>query len=321
MLQRDLNFGALLTFTDGEKLKDRSIPSGTAWSHAALPQRPAVTRVIKHVPRFPHDMNCVQFAAGGRVYPPLAQWVKVTERFRGGILKHLSVQITGNPRSHYGSLTPEQRNELALISGKDGEGNPLQGHQHAFFVFWPNGNGVPDRLVIWRRQPFTPQEIQALLTVSEHPISWACSVPDWSVRLVPLPFETPPPRGLRSEAGVWQSATPFVPPPGRHRFRKNGRERPDESPQQILIKLLQAGGKPSPEKITVFEDQEETSWVNLHETRQRRLLRTETRTPWVRPGYWLRLQFKESVGGPLLLGDSCHFGLGLFLPAREEIDC
>jgi CRISPR-associated protein Csb2 len=272
--------------------------------------------IEQRFPCFPNDLNCIQFAVGGYVYPPLARWIKVTERFRGRVLRHLSEQFTGSPRSHYSLLTPEQRNELALISGKDGEGNPLQGHQHAFFLLWPNDNGIPLQLVVWRQQPFTRQETQALLAASEHPISWASGVSDWSVRLVPLPFETPLPRGLLSESRVWQSATPFVPPPGRHRFRENGRERPGESPEHILIKLLQTRGKPLPEKITVFEDQEETSWVNLHETRQRRLLRTETRTPWVRPGYWLRLQFKEPVRGPLILGDSCHFGLGLFLPAR-----
>lgn len=309
-----LNFGALLAFTDSSELKGRSIPPGTIWYYAAIPQRPVVTRTVKPTPRFPDSLNCIQFAVGGRVYPPLAQWIKVTERFRGRVLKHLSAQITGNPRSHYGSLTPEQQNELALISGKDGGGNPLLGHQHAFFLLWPNGNGVPDRLVIWRRQPFTPQEIQALLATSEHPISWASGAPDWSVRLVPLPFETSPPLGLLFEARVWQSATPFVPPTGRRRFRKNGRVRIGESPQQMLIKLLQTEGKPPPSKVTPFNVQEETSWVNLHKTRQRRQLRTEARTPWVRPGYWLRVEFNEPVPGPLILGDSCHFGLGLFVP-------
>jgi CRISPR-associated protein Csb2 len=69
--------------------------------------------------------------------------------------------------------------------------------------------------------------------------------------------------------------------------------------------------------VTLFEDQEGTPWVNLHETRQRRQLRVETCTPWTRPGYWLRIEFKEPIQGPLIFGDSCHFGLGLFVPARH----
>lgn len=317
MPQRGLHGSELRAPTDRKELKDRSISPGTAWCFAATPQRSEVTRVIKHVPRFPAGLNHVQFAVGGRVYPPLARWVKVTERFRGRVLRYLSRQITGNPRSHYDLLTPEQRHTLALISGKDGDGRPLYGHKHAFFLLWPDTNGTPSRLVVWRRLPFAEYELNALVLASEAPLSWASGGPDWSVRLVPLPFETRPPLGLIAEARLWRSATPFVPPAGRHRFRKNGCARPNESPEHILIKLLRLEGKPLPEKITVFEDQEETSWLNLHETRQRRQLREKTRTPWIRPGYWLQLEFRESVQGPLILGDSCHFGLGLFVSAER----
>lgn len=312
----DIDLKALLATTDSETLKGRSVPSGTAWHYAALPQRPTVTRAVQYAPRFPDDLNCLQFAVGGRVYPPLARWVKVTERFRGYVLKHLSAQITGDYRTNYGRLTPEQREELALLSGKDGEGYSLQGHQHAFFVLWPSETDIPNRLVVWRRQPFTSQEIQALLAASEHPISWSNGAPDWFVRLVPLPFETPPPRGLTSEARVWQSAVPFVPPSVRHRFRKNGRLRPGETPTQLLGRLLQAGGKPLPSKVTIFDNQERIAWISLHETREQRRKRAELRTPWVRPGYWLQIEFKEPISGPLILGDSCHFGLGLFVPVQ-----
>lgn len=296
--------------------EDTPVPLGRVWHYTAPPQRLGVARALSSRVRFVDSPNYVQFAVGGRVYPPLAKWIKITERFRGQVLKHLSAQLTGNPWSHYGLLTPEQRDELALISGKDGEGHPLRGHQHAFFILWPDSNGVPTRLVVWRRQPFSSQEVQALLAASERPISWGNGAPEWAVRLVPLPFEMSPPSSLLSEARVWQSATPFVPPAGRHRFRENGRLRPGESTERVLVKLLQSEKKPVPNKVTIFEDQEGTSWVNLHETRQRRQHRMENRTSWVRPGYWLRIEFEESVRGPLMLGDSCHFGLGLFIPAE-----
>lgn len=32
----------------------------------------------------------------------------------------------------------------------------------------------------------------------------------------------------------------------------------------------------------------------------------------MRPGHFFRLTFPESVAGPLCVGHSCHFGLGLF---------
>jgi hypothetical protein len=55
-------------------------------------------------------------------------------------------------------------------------------------------------------------------------------------------------------------------------------------------------------------------WVKLHETaamrRDRRL--GENRTPNVGPGYHLRVTFEDEFTGPLILGDSAHFGLGVF---------
>jgi CRISPR-associated protein Csb2 len=253
---------------------------------------------------------------GGRVYPPLRRWIKVAERFRGQVLTQMSRQLTGEPRAHYGVLTPEQREAVALFSGKDSAGHPLCGHQHAFFLIWPDANGLPTRLIVWRRQPFTSAEVQALMAAAQRLIAWEDSAPDWALRLVPLPFETPPPSGLLAEARVWQSATPFVPHAGRHHFRRNGRARPNESPEHLLVRLLQLEGRPLPERVTSLEECEEARWIYLHETRQRRRLREESHTPWVRPGYRLRVTFQEPVRGPLILGDSAHFGLGLFMPAE-----
>ena len=33
-----------------------------------------------------------------------------------------------------------------------------------------------------------------------------------------------------------------------------------------------------------------------------------------RPGLGLRLEFTEAIDGPLLLGQLCHFGYGIFVP-------
>jgi len=317
--QNNLNLAALLAFTDGEELRGRAIPPGTAWYYAAIPQKPIVAGAVKHAqPIDNNSLNSIQFAVGGRVYPPLDRWVKLTERFRGRVIRHLSEQMTGDPRSHYGRLTPEQRDTLALISGKDGAGRPLHGHQHAFFLLWPDDNARPTRLIVWRRQPFTAREVEALTMASAYPLSWENGVPNWSVHTVPLSLDTPLPAAFIAEARVWRSVTPFVPPAGRHRFRKNGRERSGESPEHLLTKLLQKAGKPAPNKVTLIQGQGEMCWMNLHETRQRRQLRKEIRTPWVRPGVLLQIEFEKSVHGPLVLGDSSHFGLGLFVPAGIE---
>jgi CRISPR-associated protein Csb2 len=312
---RALDLSVLLAATDGKELRGRSIPPGTAWYYAQLPRPPQTVIFTLHRQRHPKQLHCIQFAVGGRVFPPVRRWVKVTERFRGWVIRHLAMAIEPESRGRYDLLSVAQREKLALICGKDGQGQRLYGHCHAFFLLWPDDHGLPTRLLVWRHDPFVDEEIEALLAASERPISWNDGTPEWELRLVPLPFETPPPYGLPGESRVWKSATPFVPPAERHRFRKNGRARPGESPEHILTKLLQAEGKAAPACVKSLEEHGEVTWVMLHETRRRRLGKEDSRTPWVRPGFYLRVEFHDPLSGPLILGDSCHFGLGLFVPA------
>lgn len=309
-----LDLAMLLAATDDKELAGRSVPPGTNWFYAQLPRRPVITAPVIHRTKQGGQMNHLQFAMGGRVYPPLRHWVKVTNRFRGSVLRELINLIAPEARGRYDRLTAEQCEQVSLMSGKDAEGRPMQGHRHTFFLLWPDENGLPARLIAWRSTPFTDKETEALYAASEHLLWWDDGLPEWRVRLVPLPVETPVPSGLSGTARVWESATPFVPPAQRHRFRKNGRERAGESVERLLQKMLLDEGKPAPSKVAVLNGYENAEWVTLHQTRDRRLLKAENRTPWVRPSFRARLEFSQPISAPLILGDSCHFGLGLFLP-------
>jgi CRISPR-associated protein Csb2 len=310
---RPLSLAVLLAASDDKELKGRSIPPGTAWYYAQVPRQPVSSAPTATDTRHPDTLFYLQFAVGGRVLPPLRRWVKVAERFRGRVVRRFAQTIAPDSQGRYNLLTPIQKNELALICGKDAGGQPLRGHRHAFFLPCPDKDGLPTRFIVWRSSPFTADEVEALLAASEHPISWDDRTPEWRVQLVPIPSTTPVPAGLLTESFVWESATPFVPPAERHRFRKNGRPRPGESLERIVTKLLQARGKPAPAHVAQIQHRHELTWVALHETRSRRLARIDSRTPWARPGFWLRLEFETPVSGPLVLGDSCHFGLGLFV--------
>jgi CRISPR-associated protein Csb2 len=292
--EHPLDLAVLLAATDSKELKGRSIPPGTAWYYAQLPRRTVSASPIIHRMKYPDHLHCIQFAVGGCVYPPLRRWVKVTSRFRGRVIRCLGQIIAPASQGRYDLLTPAQKDDLSLICGKDGQLQLLRGHRHAFFLLWPDENGFPTRLIAWRSSPFTTDEVKALLAASEYPVSWDDSTPDWNVRLIPLPYETPAPIGLFGEARVWSSVTPFVPPSDRHRFRKNGRE------------------------VIVTKEGQNAQWVNLHETRERRMLKADNRTPWVRPGFSVCVEFPSLVAGPLLIGDSCHFGLGLFVANWQE---
>jgi CRISPR-associated protein Csb2 len=253
----------------------------------------------------------MQFAVGGRVYPPPARWVRVAERFRGRVIQTSAARMSGSPRAHYGSLSAAQKDELVLLTGKDATGAAVKGHPHAYFLLRPDSEGNPTRLIVWRHgKPFTAAEVDAMLEASEAPVSWEIGVPDWKLRLVPLPERTALPSDFGGPSHVWSSVTPFVPPVGRRRFRENGRLRTGETVERVAAKLLEAGGWPTPARVVV--DPERTVWVSLHETRERRFAREQTRTPLVRPGSHLLIEFDVPVTGPIVIGDSSHFGLGQF---------
>jgi len=297
-----------LLWPTGEMMS-KPTPPGTRWYYAALPRLPSRTPIPPLRVTHPSGLHCIQFAVGGRVLPPMHSWVRLTERFRGRVIKELAKLISPNSKGEYQLLDDHHRRKLSLISGKDEHGKPLSGHRHAYFLLWPDENGYPTRLLAVRGDPFTHEEIEAMLRASERPIAWDYNSPEWKVRLVPMPFGVKPPKGLFAKSRVWKTITPFVPPAERHRFRK-GRERSSESIERIVTKLL--NGKASPSYVEITSRSE---WVKLHETLERRRLRVKSHTPWVRPGYHLKITFQEEVSGPLILGDSCHFGLGLFIPA------
>lgn len=320
-----LDLEVVLAITDDRLMAGRSIPPGTKWYYARLPERPRLSRVPTPPRRYPEGLHVIQFAIGGRVFPPLDRWIKIAERFRGGVLKACAQRMLDDPAARHRDLTPEQKASLRLLSGKDERGKPLPGHQHIYFVVCPDTNGDPTRLLCYRASPFEPHEINVLLQASRGQYSWESGNPDWFLRFVPLPFSTTLPRGFDPKpARVWISKTPFVPPGNRHRFRKNGSERKGEMPDQLLRKLLLKQGFPEPERIESLSGGEPVDprslaggsrireWVGIHVTRRERTRRRRERRRAVLPGFRYRIIFREPVRGPLILGHSCHFGLGFF---------
>lgn len=291
-----LDLSVLLSPTDGALLRNTAAPPGATWYYAQIP-RPRAKIRASHSGRI-ESSYVVQFAVGGRVFPALRDWVRLTEAVRRSAL-------AGFMRASNDAL------RLALFAGKDQNGVPLTRHEHPYFVLWPDEDGLPTRLIVWRRpEPFEEPEIRSLWETARRSFGWG--VEGWSAQIMPLPAETPVPAALGFDraAAVWESVTPFVSPAQRRRFRKNGKSRTGETPERILRKLLAASGMPLPE-VELISGREPV-WVLLHQTRERRLLFEQTRTPLVRPGYYVRIRFPEPVRGPITAGDSCHFGLGLF---------
>jgi len=331
-----INLESLLASTDDKLFKGRQIPPGTEWQYASLPQCPTVMDLPLRKLKLPNDLHVIQFAVGGRVFPEQTHWVRVIEKFRGCVLKHAARIVSSGECSSYRELAPELRDKLKLLSGKDGKGNPDQSHQHPYFFLCPDELGNPTRIIVHRRTAFDamadqPFEVEAILAASREPIYWQSRDPDWSLRLVPLPFETRPPKSCSmndARSKLWISATPFV-PPNRRRFRQNGRLRAAETAIVLLNKalsetLMAIGSSASVVGIQSIDndgnllttrpdqDPSEFTWVTIHETLSERRHRLKDRMRRVRPGFRFRVEFSQPVDGPLMVGHSCHFGLGLF---------
>jgi CRISPR-associated protein Csb2 len=200
------------------------------------------------------------------------------------------------------------------MTGKDATGKALTSrHRHAEFLAWCN-NGVPTRLLVWRDgRPFDDDEQKAILRAASRELSWASAGPDqqvWKVKLVPLDSAVPPPPGFNNvPAVIWESLTPYVPP--RHHLRK-GKPRFHESLTAQIHRELELREFAEAEYVEV-EQIGNACWVAVHVPRGEAGKRAFIGH---RRGYWIRLAFRKPVEGPVRLGHSSSFGLGLFSPVR-----
>lgn len=326
---QDLNFNILFATTEDPKIRNFEIPPGTTWLYAKLPEHPKTRSELKKNKCHPANLNLLQFAIGGRVFPPQEKWIVVSERFRGMVLKERLKQITGLDQISYSSLSSEQKNSIRLLSGKDAEGHPLVDHRHAYFTIIPDADRQPVRLVVWRETAFTSDEIDAFLKASRRDIFWDYSTLKWPLKLIPLPFNMVPPESFSNRPHkIWVSLTSLVTPVARKRFRKSGRERTGETPEMIAAKLLEKKGLPNPMSIEILSldnrwidrrnsdemYQIKTEWVSVHKSFEARRRNRENRERNGALGYHLRLNFEEPIVGPIIIGESSHFGLGLFVP-------
>jgi CRISPR-associated protein Csb2 len=295
--------------TDNPDAAKRAVPPGAQWLYAVRPERPAA-RERRRVPEHRPDCHLMQFAIGWNVAPEPRAIVRLTDRFRGAVLRELYGVKTNGASTHWAKLSVSVREAVADMTGKDASGDALKGHRHTEFLTWCEDD-QPTRLLVWRgSRAFDADEREAILLAAARDVSWAAAGSDsdeWKVRLVPLDRAVPPPPGFgRQSSRVWESVTPYVPP--RHHLR-GGKEREGESVGSQVRRELQLRGIAVEVEI---EPVGSAKWVAVHvplrEASKRRALGD-------RRGQLLRLHFAAPVSGPIRLGHSSSFGLGLFKPA------
>jgi CRISPR-associated protein Csb2 len=255
----------------------------------------------------------MQFAIGWNVPPERRAIVRLTARFRGAVLRELLRLKTGDASTNWSRASRDVREAVADMTGKDPNGDALKGHRHTEFLAWCEGN-QPTRLLVWRgSRAFDTEEHEAILCAAARDVSWAAAGSDsdeWRVRLVPLDRAVPPPPGFDSQSSkVWESLTPYVPP--RHHLR-GGKEREGESMAEQIRREVQ---RREIAEVVEVELVGRPQWVSVHVPR-----REAHRRAFIgdRRGQMVCLRFQSPVSGPVRLGHSSSFGLGLFRPVEEN---
>jgi CRISPR-associated protein Csb2 len=197
------------------------------------------------------------------------------------------------------------REAVSALSGKNADGHFVRGHMHSHFLVWIEGDR-PTRLIAWRATPFEGWEVNAILQAADLPLSWSHHQnAKWHARLIPLDSHVLAPPGFDGKPSrQWASATPYVPP--RFSLRRNGVPRPRDAVEEQVLRELDM------RELTeaVVRVDPEFHWTTIHLPKRD----TGRATNATRRGFKVHLVFPAPVRGPICLGHSSHFGLGLFVP-------
>jgi CRISPR-associated protein Csb2 len=261
-----------------------------------------------------------RFLLDGPVLPLVTGTVRVAEAFRAAAMSRFDAWCRKHPSAgveRFRRADRPDRYSSQVLSGKGETGHYLPGHYHAHFL--PTAEGDDRRrlthVTVYARRGFDIGETAALTGLRLLRVGQL----ELRAQLVglgqPLDLRTELLGGPVGAARVWESVTPYVGPAhvgrcGRERYLRKAirsewrRWRPEQS-AEVEVEAVEAvahtdrawGGRPRP-----FE---------FHRGRSR-----AGDDDYRRPFGLFRLTFSAPIHGPLCLGYACHYGLGLFVPAR-----
>ncbi len=289
-----------------------SDPPGSRWTQYVRPFDCFEEKPSSHTPPVsrPHVMR---WKIQGNPLPSVQETIYVAEivkRYLNGI---------------YGKLFDQDFSEIFM--GKDKDGTPLQGHQHAYYLPTDeDGDGKIDHINIYAERGFDTRELKALEQLKH--IQKPGGGEDLRLYLVGC---------WNKEEGIqhipvfrparhWVSVTPYIAP--RH-YKKRGQKKDtcslEEFPAVTLREELQKQAYPLPdiqkkERYSPISYEgnilrgKEFPWLFF---RQQRVLGKSHGNRTNQPGSGFELVFSEPVKGPLCFGYGAHYGMGFFAPLRE----
>ena len=297
-----------------------SDPPGSRWAAYARPRdcfkiepRSRPSRAKDHP-----SIEVVRYTFDSTVLPLVTETLPVAEAARRALM------------SIHGRITERNgvRGRSSAFSGKDAQGQPLSGHGHAYYLPTDeDGDGRLDHLTVFARDGFGDAERHALDRLRELRTGRE-GEPRHPLRVVLLGMGTlddyrPGPLG---ESSTWISATPYI---ATQHAKTRGRERIDlSSPSaraeflmnnlrdQICAVLSAFDGTADDVRIAPLLEGGAFKIAGRWRPIQFKRFRRKTADDGGRRlAGAFRLTFTCSVSGPIALGWSSHFGMGLFLPA------
>jgi CRISPR-associated protein Csb2 len=310
----------LLAETADMQREGWSDPPGSRWVTYA---RPSDSFRVAWKPRA-RFIRCpmptiARYSLDGPVLPPIGMTLPLAEAMRRALMSRYRKL---KEIERYGRTDPPNAERIAssVFSGKDERGEPLQDeHAHAFYMPTDeDDDGRLDHVTVHAPGGFPREEVRAV-----DALRWLrCGDLDLALLLVGLGKEAEF-RHTRvlGKSAVWISSSPFL--VTRH-LKRRGRKRDPrtffETPEgradfvkQVLREELERRG--------LLQDGleiEQLETVGRHPPLRPLQFRLGRRKPGdngsSRSRGLFRLRFPRPVAGPIALGHSCHFGLGLFLP-------
>lgn len=288
---------------------------GSQWVNYCLPPIEAERQVRSPSPNR-LAANFARYALAGAVLPKATETLSLGERFRTALMSR--------SKGADGWVEP-------MFSGREVEtGEPLQDHQHVWYLPEVNQRGEITHVGVYCRQPFSEDAIAALQRLTR---IWGRRGYDLQLLLVAFglaeDYGTEPGGDNRGRCRLvgrsqrWRSLTPMVLP--RHpRVSRRGVPKVDEAtglqvdgPEWQVRWLLGKLGLPHEQadlRVRLLSDAEVSGSGRVSAGRYQLRRRLGKGARGSNKGYWFELAFEHPLSGPIALGYGAHFGLGVFEP-------
>jgi len=230
----------------------------------------------------------VRYALAGP-FPSIASTVAVAEAFRGAVLSQF--HATSGMKDSF------------LFSGHQPDGRPDSDHRHAYYLPKPDQSGrIRELLVVSPGDCFSEAELAALKSVKV--LRW--DGPSARTHLELLDTDDHSELKLASR---WVSLTPFVP---LRRFWGTAGKHHLTPDKQIAAEIAATGYEITIEEIKLHR------WGTIRVRLAPGSKTSLPNAPVRRIAYRVEFKTRHPACGPIVLGHSSHFGLGLFTPVSDR---